>query len=89
MKLLGINEINDFNNMLESCKSLTFISNMPNLDSSNITSMSEMFSGCNSLITLNFIITLNSIERIKKIYYYESIGAPVHRDLKPEKNYDE
>ena len=53
IKLLGINEITDFNNMFSDCKSLISISdNISKLDTSNVTDMSNMFFMCKGLKTL-------------------------------------
>ena len=43
IKLLGINEITDYSNMFSDCKSLISISNLSELDTSNVTDMSNMF----------------------------------------------
>ena len=50
IKLKGINHITNMNYMFFECDSLISIKNSPKLNTSNIITMSNIFSGCTSLI---------------------------------------
>ena len=70
IKLKGVNNINDTNNMFYNCSSLISLPDISNWNTGNVKDMSWMFSHCSSLISLPDISNWNTneVENMKGIF---------------------